>query len=234
MQIGASCWCGRANPLNIGAVARAMANFSLRDLVLVEPYEPVWQEARSAVGATAVLASARAVATLAEAVADRSLVVGTTSGSRRKLGGDLLPLPALAARATGVGKGALLFGPEKTGLTNEHLSYCHILVRIPTVATAPSMNLAQAVAVCCYELSRVAASPQSQQRPQRAPVGRLEQLRAELQEVRRAAGFYPSPAPSSDTQKLRRLLLRLNLGDRDLATLHGMVAQLGWKLRLKT
>ena len=227
------------NPLNIGAAARAMANFGFRDLVLVEPYEPVWKEARSAVGARALLGTARAVATLAEAVADRSLVAGTTSGSRRQLGGELLPLPALPARAAGVGaagagKVALLFGPEKTGLTNEHLSYCHLLVRIPTVAASASMNLAQAVAVCCYELSRVPASPQPCRRPQRAPVGGLEQFRAELQELLRAAGFYPSPVRPSDTMKLRRLLLGLNLGDRDLATLRGMVAQLRWKLRLKT
>ena len=222
------------NPLNIGAAARAMANFGFRDLVLVEPYEPVWKEARSAVGARALLGTARAVATLAEAVADRSLVAGTTSGSRRKLGGDLLPLPALPARAVGVGKVALLFGPEKTGLTNEHLSYCHLLVRIPTVAASASMNLAQAVAVCCYELSRVPAPPQPRRQPQRAPVGGLEQFRAELQELLRSAGFYPSPVRPSDTLKLRRLLLGLNLGDRDLPTLRGMVAQLRWKLRLKT
>ena len=222
------------NPLNIGAAARAMANFGFRDLVLVEPYEPVWKEARSAVGARALLGTARAVATLAEAVADRSLVAGTTSGSRRKLGGDLLPLPALPARAASGGKVALLFGPEKTGLTNEHLSCCHLLVRIPTVAASASMNLAQAVAVCCYELSRVPASPRPRRQPQRAPVGGLEQFRAELQEVLRAAGFYPSPVRPSDTLKLRRLLLELNLGDRDLAMLRGMVAQLRWKLRLKT
>ena len=220
------------NPLNIGAAARAMANFGFRDLVLVAPYEPVWQEARSAVRAASVLASARAVATLAEAVADRSLVVGTTSGSRRKIGGDLLPLPALPASAARAGKGALLFGPEKTGLSNEHLSFCHLLLRIPTVAATPSMNLAQAVAVCCYELSRAPAPPQTGRSRQRASVGQLEQLRAEMEEVLRVAGFYPTPARPSDTQKLRRLLLRLNLGDRDLATLRGMVAQLRWKLGL--
>ncbi len=222
------------NPLNIGAAARAMANFGFRDLVLVEPYEPVWQEARSAVGARALLASARVVATLAEALADRSLVVGTTSGSRRKLDSDLLPLPTLPARAADAAKAALLFGPEKTGLTNEHLSFCHLLVQIPTAAASPSMNLAQAVAVCCYELSRTPASAQARRARERAAAGQVEQLRGELEEVLRAAGFYPSTARLSDTQKLRRLLLRLNLGDRDLTTLRGMVAQLRWKLRLKT
>lgn len=222
------------NPLNIGAAARAMANFGFRDLVLVDPYEPVWQEARSAVGARALLASARVVATLAEAVADRSLVVGTTSGSRRKLASDLLPLAALPARAAAAAKAALLFGPEKTGLTNEHLSFCHLLVQIPTAAASPSMNLAQAVAVCCYELSRAPARARARRGRKRALVGQVEQLRGKLEEVLRSVGFYPSTARLSDTQKLRRLLLRLNLGDRDLTTLRGMVAQLRWKLRLKT
>ena len=222
------------NPLNIGAAARAMANFGFRDLVLVEPYEPVWQEARSAVGARALLASARAVSTLAEALADCSLVVGTTSGSRRKLASDLLPLPALPARAAAAAKAALLFGPEKTGLTNEHLSFCHLLVQIPTAAASPSMNLAQAVAVCCYELSRAPASARARRARKRASVGQVEQFRGELEEVLRSVGFYPSTARLSDTQKLRRLVLRLNLGERDLTTLRGIVAQLRWKLRLKT
>ncbi len=159
------------NPLNIGAAARAMANFGFSDLVVVEPHEPVWRETRSAVGAEGIVRSARAVADFEEAIADRTLVVGTTSGSRRNLDRELVPLDSLgewlresagkvkrggSARA---GKGtrrraALLFGSEKTGLSNDCLSHCHALVRIPTTPDCPSMNLGQAVAVCCYELAR--------------------------------------------------------------------------------
>src|SRR5713226_5264718 len=80
------------NPLNIGAAARAMANFGLRDLVLVAPYDPVWQETRSAVGAEEVLKRARAVNELGDAIGDATLVVGTTTGSRRNLDRDLIPL----------------------------------------------------------------------------------------------------------------------------------------------
>lgn len=222
------------NPLNIGAAARAMANFGFRDLVVVAPHKPVWQEARSAIGAVSVLASASAVAGLDEALADCTLVVGATSGSRRALGAraDLLPLPELPARAARAGKVALLFGPEKTGLTNEHLSFCHLLVRIPTAPDCPSMNLAQAVAVCCYEWRRAPAAPRPRAHATAAPVGEIEQLRLELEEVLRAAGYFPSPARPSDSRKLRQLLLRLNPGSRDLDALRGMVAQLRWKLRL--
>ena len=146
------------NPLNIGAAARALANFGLLEMAVVAPFEPTWEEARSAaVGAETVIASARAVPTLADAIDDATLVVGTTTGSRRNLGRELLPLPELAAwlrRRNASGRAALLFGSEKTGLSNEDMSHCHALVRIPTTLDCPSMNLGQAVAVCAYELVR--------------------------------------------------------------------------------
>jgi tRNA C32,U32 (ribose-2'-O)-methylase TrmJ len=146
------------NPLNIGAAARAMANFGLSDLVVVEPYGPAWQETRSAVGAGDIIRSARAAGSLTEALDGITLVIGTTSGQRRKLDRDLLSLEDLSEwigdRARHRTR-ALLFGSEKAGLSNEHFSYCHALLRIPTSARCPSMNLGQAVAVCCFELSRI-------------------------------------------------------------------------------
>ncbi|HTV56527.1 MAG TPA: TrmH family RNA methyltransferase [Terriglobia bacterium] len=147
------------NPLNIGAAARAMANFGFGDLVVVEPYTSAWQEARSAVGAEEILRSARAACSLADALDGIGLVVGTTSGNRRKLDRQLLNLQEFSewiGRRAPNQTGALLFGSEKTGLTNEQLSYCHALVRIPTAARCPSMNLGQAVAVFCFELARTA------------------------------------------------------------------------------
>src|SRR5574337_1445034 len=150
------------NPLNIGAAARAMANFGFRDLVVVAPHAPVWQETRSAVGAEEIIRSARAVNDLLEAIGDATLVVGTTSGSRRNLDRDLVPLaefPAWLRKRKARGRGAILFGSEKTGLANEHLSYCHALVRIPTAPDCSSMNLGQAVAVCAYELARSGTVP---------------------------------------------------------------------------
>jgi TrmH family RNA methyltransferase len=147
------------NPLNIGATARAMANFGFADLVVVEPYDPAWQEARSAVGAEGLMRAARTASSLPDALEGIGLVIGTTSGHRRKLDRELLNLQIFSRwidRHAQHESRALLFGSEKTGLTNEQLSYCHALVRIPTAARCPSMNLGQAVAVCCFELGRAA------------------------------------------------------------------------------
>ena len=137
------------NPLNMGAAARAMANFGFSDLRVVNPYERAFREAVSAVGGSHVLQAARVFETVAEAVADCSLVAGTTAGSHRDLG-TLEPLETgmIRVRAHRTGRVALLFGSEKFGLSNDDLSYCHTLIRIPTVPETPSMNLGQAVAVC--------------------------------------------------------------------------------------
>ena len=141
-----------------------MANFGLEHLSVVDAYEPHWREARTAVDAEDLLQSARALPTLAEAVAQATLVIGTGSLTYRKPEQEVVQLPELAPRvrrelASG-GQIALVFGPEKHGLTREDLSWCHILVEIPTSPRQPSMNLAQAVAVSLYELStRALANP---------------------------------------------------------------------------
>src|SRR5215469_1389273 len=145
------------NSLNIGAVARAMSNFGAKQLRVVNPYEAAWREAKSAIGAADLLARAEECVTVAEAVADCSLVVGTTAVGNRELRQPLWSLPeagpAIRERLK-TGNVALLFGSEKWGLSNESLSYCHWLLRIPTREEHRSMNLGQAVAVCLYELGR--------------------------------------------------------------------------------
>jgi len=145
------------NPLNIGAAARAMANFGFSRLAVVAPYAPHWREARSAVGAPELLQNAKEPATLAEAVAECTLVLGTGTLTYRKPEQPVVSLPDLAPMvgrelASG-GRVAVVFGPEKHGLTREDLSYCHLLVEVPTDPRQPSMNLGQAVAVCLYELA---------------------------------------------------------------------------------
>ncbi|HXB22492.1 MAG TPA: RNA methyltransferase, partial [Candidatus Solibacter sp.] len=145
------------NPLNIGAAARAMSNFGFLHLRVVNPYEPAFREARSAVGAATLLANAEQYTSVADAVADCSLVVGTTALGRRELQHALRPLQSgagLINRQLRSGRVALLFGSEKTGLSNQDFSHCHWLMRIPTREEHSSMNLGQAVAVCLYELAR--------------------------------------------------------------------------------
>jgi TrmH family RNA methyltransferase len=145
------------NPLNLGAVARAMSNFGAAELRAVEPYGKAWREARSAVGAGEVMAAAKEFATIAEAVADCSLVVGTTSVGNRELKHplhDLVEATPLLRERMKTRRVAVLFGSEKCGLSNEELSFCHWLLRIPTREEHRSMNLGQAMAVVLYELGR--------------------------------------------------------------------------------
>src|SRR6266704_4860337 len=143
------------NPVNIGAAARAMSNFGFPCLRLVNPYEPAFREARSAVGASKLLASSEVYKSVAEAVADCTLVVGTTAVRHRDLHHPLRRLEIgarLLRKHLASSRVALLFGSEKRGLSNEDLSHCHWLIRIPTREEHRSMNLGQAVAVCLYGL----------------------------------------------------------------------------------
>src|ERR1700728_2313133 len=135
-----------------------MSNFGSLHLRVVHPYDVAFREARPAVDAEPVLAAAEEHPTVAEAVADCSLVIGTTDGSRRAPRETLERLEAGAAtlrqHLRSGAKAALLFGSEKVGLSNQDLSHCDFLVRIPTRTEHPSMNLGQAVAVVLYELVR--------------------------------------------------------------------------------
>src|SRR5437868_2912249 len=134
-----------------------MSNFGFTHLRVVNPYDVAFREARSAVNASALLASAEEYKSVAEAVADCALVVGTTAGTRRDLQLPLRPLQEGARRirrALQSGPVALLFGSEKRGLSNQDFDHCHWLMRIPTREQHPSMNLGQAVAICLYELAR--------------------------------------------------------------------------------
>ncbi|MGQ0644319.1 MAG: RNA methyltransferase [Elusimicrobiota bacterium] len=144
------------NPLNIGAAARAMANFGLSDLAVVKPHAPVWRETVSAVGAERLVLKARRADTLDEVLRDRQIVLGTTAVRDRRLRRPLIRLPDLPAflKENGARRVAVLFGSEKTGLSNAHLDRCTHILTIPTSPGCPSMNLGQAVAVCAYELAR--------------------------------------------------------------------------------
>ena len=166
------------NPDNIGAAARAMANFGLSDLAVVAPHAPTWKEtsetaatagggepvwlmerARAAVGAADIIRSAKVCATLAEAASGCGLLLGTSALQRRTPNRDVVRLSDLSgymADRSPAGKKpkvGLLFGTERTGLTNEELSYCHAVINIPTREKQPSINLGQAVALVCYELA---------------------------------------------------------------------------------
>lgn len=227
------------NPLNIGAAARAMANFGFSDLVLVSPFDPVWREARSAVGAGHVLTSARVAESLSEAISDCNFVVGTTTGSRRNLDRDPVSLTEFTAAPHELPsrmRGAVLFGSEKTGLLNEHLSFCHRLVRIPTAAGCPSMNLGQAVAVCCYELARAAGFSKGEatgrvHSSQPANIQSLEHVLDRAARLLDLAGYFKPEGKQAQLLKLRRLALDFGLSNHDVRVIGGVLAQLEWKLK---
>jgi TrmH family RNA methyltransferase len=207
-----------------------MANFGVEDLRVVNPYEVAFREAVSAVGGIHVLKTARVFETVAEAVADCSLVVGTTAAQRRELQQpiDWIQNGATAVREH-VGNTALMFGSEKFGLSNDDLSYCHTLVRIPTTPGTPSMNLGQAVAVCLYEIHRDQAPKPRRVRNDAIEGGDAEQLTRMLLDVLDKSGYTNRITSVSTEQKIRRWVRRMRLTRRDAPLLLGILRQILWK-----
>jgi TrmH family RNA methyltransferase len=231
------------NPLNIGAAARAMSNLGFLRLRVVNPYEASFREARSAVGAAPVLAKAEEYSSVAEAVADCSLVIGTTAAGNRELHHPMRLLqdgaPLILRRLrTGVSV-ALLFGSEKRGLANDDLSHCHWLLHIPTREEHVSMNLGQAVAVCLYELARGAGVARNSGRNKAisptekstsATTGELERITTLLINTLRASGYLETRSVAPKEEKLRRMVRRLELSSADAEVWLGMLRQMLWKM----
>jgi TrmH family RNA methyltransferase len=219
------------NPLNIGAVARAMSNFGFSKLRLVNAYEPSFREARSAVGASHILQAAEEFTTVADAVGDCSLVVGTTTGRDRDVSQRMEPLEAAAPlirKHLAGGNVAVLFGSEKRGLSNEDLAHCHWLVRIPTREEHPSMNLGQAVGVCLYEIARAEnlgplATPANETR---ATSEQLERLTVVLLEGLRASDYIKPHTEGATEDNVRRMIRRLTLKADDAELLLGMLRKI--------
>jgi TrmH family RNA methyltransferase len=227
------------NPLNIGAAARAMSNFGAHRLRLVNAFAEGFREARSAVGASDLLETAEEYKTVAEAVADCALVVGTTAVRQRVLQQSVRRLDeptGIAIRQQLQTKPvALLFGSEKIGLTNKDFSHCHWLVNIPTHAKNISMNLGQSVAVCLYELARsTPLPPAKKEEAEPASAGQTEQITVGLLEALRISGYVKPGTDAMFEKKARWLILRFGLEAYDAKLLLGMVRQIGWKLRQTT
>jgi len=227
-----------AGPLNVGSVARVMKNFGLSRLVLVNPQcDRLGRQAlQMAIHARDVLDGAIEVADLPTALAgcDR---VGATFGRDWD---SPVPVQAPAAALPWLRAGrspALIFGREDRGLTNDELKYAQRLIRIPTSDAYPSMNLAQAVAVCAYEWGRelgAAEVPPSHaiapDPVDLAPFEQVEQFHRDLEGLLLRSGFlYPHTA-ASRMEKLRRVLQRSNPSRNDLALLWGAIKQLKWAI----
>lgn len=212
-----------------------MSNFGFSDLRLVNPYDAAFREARSAVRSHYILEQARICQTVADAVSGATLVAGTTAVGHRDLHAPLYrlePAAELIRERLAESPVALLFGSEKFGLSNDNMSHCHWLLRIPTREEHGSMNLGQAVAICLYELRRDADAVAHRFTP--APpiaVDDGERLTALLLEALQHSGFIQERTAASGELKLRRLVRRLGLPASDAEAWLGMLRQILWKLK---
>ncbi|NEQ46002.1 MAG: RNA methyltransferase [Leptolyngbya sp. SIOISBB] len=234
-----------AGALNVGAAARVMANMGLSHLVLVNPHcDPKGEEARRmAVHAGELLAHATTVSTLPEALTDCTRAIATTGRDRALNTAMEMPeaaLPWLLSPEAGgaSASAALIFGPEDRGLSNEELNYAQRFVRIPSDASYTSLNLAQAIAVCCYELARAVAPrtmssaqpPPPQMVGETASLEQLEGFHQHLEAVLLKIGYlYPHTA-ASRMEKLRRFFVRATPTSQELAMLRGILRQTEWAL----
>lgn len=226
------------NPNNIGAVARAMHDLGFRHLRIVNEYPVPFATARSAVDASSIMQTAVEYATLTEAVADCRLVVGTTAVGARDLQHPLYELPQAsplirAEMGCAEGRVALLFGSEKTGLSNDELSYCHWLMTIPMHRPEGtrhlSMNLGQAAAVCLFDIVRSEVAAEGV--PQPATSGELERLTELLTQVLEQTGYTRRHPANCDPAQIRRLVRRMALDTTDAPIWMGILRQVIWRLR---
>ncbi len=235
------------SPGNIGAVARALKNMGCRDLRLVQPAglrmanngERIWSRAgpgsddarTMAVHGHDVLASATIHPGLDSALADRTLVVGTTAraGLYRS---EALPIREMVHELSALSEAnriALVFGPEDCGLTNEELKLCQRLITIPTAPEYPSLNLAQAVMIVAYELMlATGAARELPSAEQWARIPDVDAMLARMAKALVAIGFLPEDNPDHIMFALRAILGRAGLRPRELDIMNGIASQILW------
>jgi tRNA/rRNA methyltransferase len=225
------------NPNNIGAVARAMHDFGFSDLRIVNEYSVSFETAKSAVDASEVIAGARVFGTVAEAVADCTMVAATTAVGERALEHPLHAIVEAAVLlkaecAQPDGRVAILFGSEKTGLSNDELSHASFLVTIPMFehedVRHPSMNLGQAAAVCLYELVRSEGVHAGIGVREAAKAVEVERVASLLGEVLEESGYRRKHA-QADEEEVRRLVIRMGLKAADVPVWMGILRQMLWK-----
>lgn len=225
-----------SHPGNIGATARAMKNMGLSELRLVAPERyPSAEATARASGADDLLASARCFETLDEAIADAVLVIGASARNRS------LPLPTLDPRACAKlvyeqpdnGPAAIVFGRERSGLTNAELDRCHYLVQIPANSAYPSLNIAAAVQVIVYELRMLAEDATSaiSTTTDYATARQMEQFYQHLEEALVELEFLDPANPKQLMRRLRRLFGRARPDQNEINILRGMLTAVNKKCR---
>lgn len=223
-----------AGPLNVGASARVMKNLGLQALVLVNPQcDPLSLEAQQmAVHAVDILEAAQIVPTLPAALQGCTRAIATTARSRTLATELEAPRTALPWLLEAPETAALIFGPEYRGLSNEELNYAQRFVRIPSNPAYPSLNLAQSVAICCYELSQSALLPSVDtiETGNSASLETVEGFYQQLETLLLKIGYlYPHTA-ASRMEKFRHLFNRARLEHAEVAMLRGILTQMEWAL----
>ncbi len=234
---------GSQEPMNVGAVARAMQNFGLSDLRLVAPEPRVQKDLglgsnswayRLAVHAEDILESAGISQSLLEAVSEVQLVIATTVRKRDIYTGAVLSAREMAPKAVQMAqkaKVALVFGRETAGLTTDELDLSQLIVRIPTAPKQPSLNLAQAVMVLAYEIFMAAQTPPPPPEPAQAPRVALEALFDDLGKWVLETGFADTHRQPYAVRRFRRLLHKAQLTPGEVQFLRGFLHQSRWYAR---
>jgi len=228
-----------SHPGNIGSAARAMKTMGLSQLVLVDPVNPPNEQTIAlAAGATDILGNLKTVSTLQEATADCSLVIGTSARSRTlswpmlnpREAGDKL---ASAAMKNTVG---LVFGRERTGLTNEELQQCHYHVNIPANPEYSSLNVAMAVQTLSYEIRMAWLSQQQESAPleeqiEYPPQASFDQFIDHLEQTLHQTQFLHSDHPGHVMMRLRRMYTRMRPDTNELNILRGILTSVNKSLK---
>ncbi len=216
---------------NIGSVARALKNFGATELAIVGTARTrsFWARAMAVHGRD-ILSKAKCYGTIREAIADCTLVVGTTcrGGLYRKHSQtprEVAPAIAAAARA---GKVALIFGPEDHGLSNQDLKPCQLLITIPAHSDYPSLNVAQAAVICLYEIFLASLGAAAVEKIERARAEDIERLYDIMREALLKIGFLDSENPEHMLLAFRRILGRAGLEDADVRIFTGLFRQIEW------
>ncbi len=218
---------------NIGAVARAMKNTALSNLILVDPCPYLVEEGfRMAMGSIEILKKARVVASMEEALHGFQVVIGTTRRRGRIRKALLTPreVGAKVLESVPANKVALVFGNEKDGLSNPDLFQCHWISNIPANPKQPSLNLAQAVLVYCYELYVAGLEKTDAASLTLSPAVADQQTREKMYQMMDQTlariGFYEHGSPHNLLRSLRQLFGKSNLSYRDIRILKGIFAQM--------
>jgi len=223
------------NPIyggNIGSTCRAMANMGISDLVLVQPLNLNLEEARKmACHAVSILESRTECSTLSEAIANCGAVMGTTArdGLYRQHAKTPREWASKAIEVAKTGKVAIVFGREDNGLSNEDLALCTQIIQIPTTLDFKSLNISQAVLICCYEIFLAFGTyePIAEKSPE-APSEVRERMFGMWRDTLLRIGFMKEDKADHMMQGVRRIFSRGTLTIDDIKILMGIAKQAGW------